>query len=886
MNKISFIFIISLLVIILSATITAATITSNAVTGNWSATTSWVGGIIPAATDIVVIATGANISTAGNQTCAGITITGTLSMAAGNVLTVNGNVSGAGTWTAANATRNISLTGNWSLNAAATSSGTATFTGTNAQTLTGRLSSVNNTATLVINKTGGSVTLGNALNVAAFTNTAGTFDPSTYLLTAGTRTFTAGTLRVGGATWAGNYSGAITQPAAGTIEYYANTVQTVNNIAYPGNLTLSGSGTKTLTMTAARTITGNLTVNTGANFTTAGNFAFTVAGTTSITGTLTLGGTTGKTFTGNVTINSGGVWNETGASIYSFAGNLQNNGTTFTANTGTHTFSGATKTISGASTISIPTVTFTGANTNSGTLTVPTLLTVTGVTLLNNSTITATTALSGTGGVTNGSTGVLNIGAASAITTLTATAAGNTVNYTGAVQTVKPTTYVNLSLSGSGLKTTATITVNGILTLGGTTTVSAVPTYGGSSSLVYAGSASQTTGIELPTTMAQAVAINNNNGVTLNRATTINGTLTFTAGNLTLGANALTLGGSVSGAAANKCVVTNGTGAVSRSIAASGNFSFPIAAVSGNYNPVSITNNSGGSVVYTALIKAISPAAPNPANGLNYMWTLTAGSAVSSSLSFSWLNTNAGSGLSANPGNGSAWTYGTKWVEMGGFTTAGTPNVTSNVSTSAPAGNWTIGLTGALPVQMTSFTATLQGTSALLNWATATETNNTGFQIERSIEGSNVWAEVAFINGAGTSSSQKIYSYEDKNLAPGMYVYRIKQIDNDGTTTIYNPNALPKVDAGISTTFQLGGNYPNPFNPSTNLQFSVPQDGYASLKVYNMLGQEVATLFSGMARAGHYIPATFNASRLASGIYFARLQYNGKSLVQRMLMTK
>jgi hypothetical protein len=70
------------------------------------------------------------------------------------------------------------------------------------------------------------------------------------------------------------------------------------------------------------------------------------------------------------------------------------------------------------------------------------------------------------------------------------------------------------------------------------------------------------------------------------------------------------------------------------------------------------------------------------------------------------------------------------------------------------------------------------------------------------------------------------------------------------------------------------------------MQFSVPQDGYASLKIYNILGQEVATLFAGMAKAGHYIPATFNASRLASGIYFARLQYSGKSLVQRMLLTK
>jgi pectate lyase len=102
----------------------------------------------------------------------------------------------------------------------------------------------------------------------------------------------------------------------------------------------------------------------------------------------------------------------------------------------------------------------------------------------------------------------------------------------------------------------------------------------------------------------------------------------------------------------------------------------------------------------------------------------------------------------------------------------------------------------------------------------------------------------------------------------------------EGTTSVVE--STPE----IPRSFGLQQNYPNPFNPTTNMQFSVPQDGYASLKVYNMLGQEVATLFSGIAKAGHYIPVTFNASRLASGIYFARLQYNGKSLVQRMLMTK
>jgi hypothetical protein len=86
--------------------------------------------------------------------------------------------------------------------------------------------------------------------------------------------------------------------------------------------------------------------------------------------------------------------------------------------------------------------------------------------------------------------------------------------------------------------------------------------------------------------------------------------------------------------------------------------------------------------------------------------------------------------------------------------------------------------------------------------------------------------------------------------------------------------------------FQLDHNFPNPFNPSTEIRFSVQRDGYTTLKVYNLLGQEVATLFNGIARAGQYIPVTFNAKEMASGIYLARLEQNGKSMVQRMVLIK
>jgi hypothetical protein len=191
----------------------------------------------------------------------------------------------------------------------------------------------------------------------------------------------------------------------------------------------------------------------------------------------------------------------------------------------------------------------------------------------------------------------------------------------------------------------------------------------------------------------------------------------------------------------------------------------------------------------------------------------------------------------------------------------------------------------ALPVELVSLTAAAQGAnSAILRWSTATEINNNGFDVERRAEGTMAWAKIGFIAGAGTSNSPKEYSYQDVNVAPGVNVYRLKQIDNGGS---FKYSASVEVDAGTAVRrLELLNNYPNPFNPATEIRFSVPEDGYASLKVYNVLGQEVATLFSGMARAGHYIPATFNAGTLASGVYLSRLEYNGKSMIQRMLLTK
>ena len=143
---------------------------------------------------------------------------------------------------------------------------------------------------------------------------------------------------------------------------------------------------------------------------------------------------------------------------------------------------------------------------------------------------------------------------------------------------------------------------------------------------------------------------------------------------------------------------------------------------------------------------------------------------------------------------------------------------------------------------------------------------------------------MAFIRGSGTSSSPKEYSYVDANLPAGRYAYRIKQVDNDGLFTYY---LAAEVEVGVTAkVLALESNYPNPFNPSTNIAFSVPENGKVALKVFNILGQEVAVLFDGIAEAGKLYQQTFNASQFPTGLYFSRLEFGGKSLMRKMLFVK
>ena len=190
------------------------------------------------------------------------------------------------------------------------------------------------------------------------------------------------------------------------------------------------------------------------------------------------------------------------------------------------------------------------------------------------------------------------------------------------------------------------------------------------------------------------------------------------------------------------------------------------------------------------------------------------------------------------------------------------------------------------PVELLAFSSSIVDNSVTLNWSTATETNNLGFEIQK-LKDSNIdklknWEMIDFISGHGTTTEPQIYSYKDKNLSTGKYQYRLKQIDFDGSFKYSQV-----VEATIATPykFSISQNYPNPFNPDTKIKFAIPKSSLVNLSVFDILGNRVLTLVNQEKQAGEY-EIEFDGNDLPSGVYFYQIKAGKFIQTRKMILMK
>ena len=186
-----------------------------------------------------------------------------------------------------------------------------------------------------------------------------------------------------------------------------------------------------------------------------------------------------------------------------------------------------------------------------------------------------------------------------------------------------------------------------------------------------------------------------------------------------------------------------------------------------------------------------------------------------------------------------------------------------------------------VPVELTSFNANVNGNNVVLQWTTATELNNFGFEVERRNINSD-YAKVGFVTGSGSTTEPRSYLFTDIKVPDGKFQYRLRQIDFDGS---FGFSSEVEVEVHSPAVFALEQNYPNPFNPSTTINYSIAEPSLVKISVYNMLGQEVALLLNELKEAGPHT-LTFDASQLPSGAYFYKIETPHFNQVKKMLLAK
>ena len=443
--------------------------------------------------------------------------------------------------------------------------------------------------------------------------------------------------------------------------------------------------------------------------------------------------------------------------------------------------------------------------------------------------------------------------------------------------------------------------VNGALIRRSAGTISAAPAFGASVNVRYENSSGVSVGNEMPADggVLLDLRMEGSGGLTLTGPITVNAELGLSTGKITTTSSfILKLASTSTCSGGGPSSYVNGP---VRSIG-TGSFIYPVGK-GATYTAVHLNSITGASPEVDVELFNLNPSGTvdgtlDHISSIDY-WKVSLNSGSVSGVVFQYTagpSDGIQFGQESNLRIARSATSNGQYVSEGGNITGSFPSVTvtSNSLAGTDFGYFTLGSATAsnpLPVQMSKFTVTSKRLSAVLDWTTATEVNCYGFDVERkavssqqSAVGNSEFTKIGFVKGAGTSNVSHAYSYSDQPGTSGSYSYRIKQVDNDGTFEYYSP---VESEVGVAAkVLTLGQNYPNPFNPSTKIEFTLPQDGHALVRVFNTVGQVVATLFDGVAQAGRYYQVSFDASKLSSGVYYSRLDFNGNHIVKKLLLVK
>lgn len=822
--------------------LSAATITSVAAGGTWNVTGTWVGGVVPDSTSDVIIANGATVTVTASAKCKSVSFdntassgSGTLSINSGCTLTVTGGIFVPGYSTAVKITGTYYLSGSGTIACDSLDIGNPTNPGGSGSTVVTVISTV---STLNVNYN---------INLIAKYNSGGNKTNNPVF------EFQSGSLTVNGSITTSN------ENAANTCTFTMATGTAGGTLILNGATPWSLAGTGTNTINLAGTSTEVRYNRNGDQVVLAGTYT-----------NLTLGGSGNKSMNG-VTVNKKFVK----------SGSVTTTGTPTCGATASIEYNGSNAITTSTE---LPTQISKLVINNTGGVTLGSALQVDSIIIGN---ITSNSIFLD-GGKTITSTGYLNIANRSTYNCATATfpsfstrlVTGGTVNYSLAGnQTVTSGTYGNLVLSGSGNKSISSVTVNDTIFVGGTAVVVGVPTYGASIVLVENGSSDQTTGDELVSSMP-TIVINNPQTVRLNRSVSISNTVKLSQGYLNTNGFTLTLGNNatLTGETTNQYVI--GSLIKTETVGTS---------ASSSLNSIGISFSAGTDNLGTVSVTRVSGTAPTGGGVLTHKlkrsWYITSTNPPTNgrNITFTWIsnddnNVDLTSARICKLGDGSP-----DWITYGSAVDASSRTITATGVTSFSL--WTISDTVVpLPVELTSFTTDVVKTEVTLNWHTMTEVNNYGFEIERRMASVSSWEKVGFVSGYGTSNSPHQYSYSEAGLSSGRYIYRLKQVDNNG---VFKYSA--SVEAEVTSepiTIGLSQNYPNPFNPSTKISFAAANTGRATVVVYNVLGQQVRTLFDGIAEGRKEYTITFDATQLSSGIYFCKMWTATKTEIRRMILLK